>query len=439
MGEPAAPRPTVAIVAWGDAFDLDFLDGLGLDIDQFAREMTGGWMFGYVDALARAGVRTVIVLHAARVRVPRTLTHAGTGATIHVLPTPAAYLRLRRYFADMYSWRRTGRASLAFRALLPLSGSVFLLTAYLATARRELEVVLAREGCDAILCQEYEDARFDLCVRLGARLGIPVFGTYQGGNFQRIPLERPIRRRSIRRAAGLVIASAAERHRVAERYGVAPARIATVLNPLDVALWHRVDGTAARQALGIPAGATVIAWHGRVDIHVKGLDVLLDAWARVHAAARDTWLLLIGSGADAAALRGRVEQLPGITWVNEYVLDRPRMRSMLSAADIYALSSRHEGFAVAPLEAMACGLPIVATDVPGIRDVLADGEASGGIVVPIGDADALAAGLRRLIDDPALRRTLAVRARQRAEEAFSPDAVGAALRHVLIDTPARSG
>ena len=69
-------------------------------------------------------------------------------------------------------------------------------------------------------------------------------------------------------------------------------------------------------------------------------------------------------------------------FVEEWVLDRARIRTFLSAADVYAFPSRHEGFAVAPLEAMACGLPIVAADAPGVPDLLACGEACGGIMVP---------------------------------------------------------
>jgi glycosyltransferase involved in cell wall biosynthesis len=58
------------------------------------------------------------------------------------------------------------------------------------------------------------------------------------------------------------------------------------------------------------------------------------------------------------------------------------MRQYLSVADVYVFPSRHEGFPVAPLEAMACGLPIVAAYAPGICDILSEGEESGGLVVP---------------------------------------------------------
>ncbi|MBV9773873.1 MAG: glycosyltransferase, partial [Gemmatimonadetes bacterium] len=114
------------------------------------------------------------------------------------------------------------------------------------------------------------------------------------------------------------------------------------------------------------------------------------------------------------------------------VRDRARLRGCLAAADAWTLPSRREGFAVAPLEAMACGLPVVAADVAGVGDVLEDGEASGGVVVPRENPAALAVALGRLLDDPARARAMGARARERVERAFSPRAVGARLRRVLL-------
>lgn len=105
---------------------------------------------------------------------------------------------------------------------------------------------------------------------------------------------------------------------------------------------------------------------------------------------------------------------------------------MLAAADIYAFPSRHEGFPVAPLEAMACGLPVVAADVSGIRDVIGAETGSGGILVPVADVGALAAGLRNLVVDPEIRRLKGLAARAQAES-YGTAAIGAALRRLFVD------
>ncbi|MCG6133198.1 MAG: glycosyltransferase family 4 protein [Nostoc sp. LLA-1] len=125
-------------------------------------------------------------------------------------------------------------------------------------------------------------------------------------------------------------------------------------------------------------------------------------------------------------------QLSGVMWINEYVRDRTAIQRYLSAADVYTLPSRHEGFPVAPIEAMACSLPVVATDAPGVPDILADGEASGGLVVPRGDIVALSLALGRILDNPIWGRELGTRARCRALEYFSLEGIGQQLRNFLF-------
>ena len=418
-------RPTVALLPWGDLLE-DFLDGIGLSLEQFRDEMSGGWLFGYVEALERAGIGTVIVSVSAQVDEPEQWRHGPTGAPLVVLPASRMHVRARGLLANPHAWRR--QEAVGDR---PVLGSVaHELAPYLATPLRLLASQLRRHGCGAILCQEYEYPRFDACVLLGRLMRLPVFATFQGGAFQRVASERPVRPLAIRAASGLVIGSSEEADRVRERYGVADAKIARVFNPLDAGLWRAGDRSAARAQLGLPADAAVVAWHGRVDLHRKGLDVLVEAWRRLSGDGRR--LLLVGTGAHAEELRTLLAPVDGVEWIDEYVLDRERMRRYLSAADVYVLPSRHEGFPVAPIEAMACGLPVVAADAPGVRDIFAGGEASGGLVVPRGDAQALAAALEGLLTDESRRLELGRRARQRVEEAFSLDAVGGQLREFFV-------
>jgi starch synthase len=208
-----------------------------------------------------------------------------------------------------------------------------------------------------------------------------------------------------------------------------------VFNPIDLSMWQGGSREEARARLGIPPGARVVVWHGRIDYRRKGLDVLLDAWELVlrDRVGRDLRLLIIGAGNDSDDLRRRLSTggVPATTWVDEYINDRSRIRDLLKSADIYAFPSRHEGFPVAPIEAMACGLPLVAADAPGIPDILEGGEAAGGLVVGRGDVPAFASALGLLIDNPRRCEELGRRARRRAESLFSLPAVGAQLRQFL--------
>ena len=150
-------------------------------------------------------------------------------------------------------------------------------------------------------------------------------------------------------------------------------------------------------------------------------------------------LLLVGTGRNTADLRRRTSGNPNILWIDRYVLDRDELWRYLSTADIYCLPSRSEGFAVAPMEAMSCGLPVVAADVSGVQDLLAGGEEGGGVIVPPEDPFALAAALHRLMDDDELARELGRRARRRAEQEFSLAIVGDRLRRFLFPTEDNGG
>lgn len=432
-----AHPPAVALLPWGNVIE-DFLDTLGVSLEAFSQEFTGSWMFGYVDALQRAGVRTVLICVSARVTRPSRVVHRPTGAPVWILPVPRCYRALRRRMVNPYGlstsqvfggaaagWRR------ALRPLLAVSRNVAL---YSTTPLRLVARTLRHERCAAMLCQEYEFPRFDVCVLLGRVMRVPVFATFQGGNYQRSSIERYIRRLAVRGCTGLIIGTERERRRLRDCYGVPAHKLARIFNPIDLEFWNALDRTRARRVLGIPLDAEVVVWHGRVSIQQKGLDVLLRAWQHVRRprAGRDLRMVLVGSGKDAARLRALIAPTAGVTWVDQFLHDRQTIRLHLSAADIYAFPSRHEGFPVSPLEAMACGLPVVAADALGMADILEGGEASGGIVVPSEDAEAFAAALGRLLDDREWSRELGRRARRRVEAHFSLETVGRELRRFLF-------
>jgi starch synthase len=118
---------------------------------------------------------------------------------------------------------------------------------------------------------------------------------------------------------------------------------------------------------------------------------------------------------------------PPVQWLSDYTTDRAFLRAWLSAADLYVMASRVEGMPVAPLEAMACGLPVVATDAQGLPDIFIDREQSGGLIVARDDASSLAAGIEKLRCEPKFRPRLGRAARARVEANFSIQAIAKQL------------
>jgi glycosyltransferase involved in cell wall biosynthesis len=408
---------TIALIPAGDRFE-DFFDKVGVSLDTFRDQLTGGWLFNYIKSLGLSGVRTVLIYTSARVDRAVQFTHRDTGATVWVLPSPRLHLMTRN----------------AQRRFFPDSAVLTALPSYFAVPLTALARVLRHERCDAVLCQEYEHPRFDSCVWLGRLLHIPVFATHQGGQEARSGLERLVRQSSIRLCAGLIIPSQHEISRVRIAYNVPPRKIAAIRNPVEPLPCELAGRHEVRARLGIGDQTRVVAWHGRVQIRTKGLDVLLAAWDRIcleqpHA---DILLLLVGTGRDSGVLRDRLQSSARCTWVDRYVLDRRELWSYLLAADVYTITSRREGFAVAVLEAMACGLPVVASDSPGVIDVVPGGEADGAIIVPREDPVSLAAALVRMINDPDLTKRFGALAQRRIEEECSLDVVGGRLRQFLF-------
>lgn len=427
-------RPRVAILPWGDVID-DYLEPIALSLDDLVERLDGGWLFGYIEALRRADVESVIICWTAHVEHPSRRIHLPSGTPLWLLPQPGIHRRLRARVDDPYSWsaaeavgRRRGSSAVAARVarqLLP----------HTATNPMTLARVLQQEGIRSILCQEYEEGRFDVCALLARTRGLRVSATFQGGNHTRTRVERLVRARSVRLATALIIGDDREIQRVTTAHGITPDRIVALPNPFDPRSLPPVARAVARHRLGVDAGCRLVVWHGRVDVHPKGIDILLDAWEQIlQRSAGGVRLSLLGTGSGASWLRSEIDRrgLHSISWRDEYVLDREVISQHLAAGDVYVLPSRQEGFPVAPVEAMAAGLPVVAADAPGVRGVVGVGPEAGGLVVPRGDASALAHAVLALLDDPERRASLAIAARRRVDSHFSLNAVGGALRTTLV-------
>ncbi|WP_133708613.1 glycosyltransferase family 4 protein [Rhizobium sp. BK313] len=395
----------IALFPWGDVIE-EFLDPIGLELEDFVERMTGGWLFGYAAALSSAGHKPIIVCASERVTRIERYEHSGTGTPIWVAPGK----RPRQgHSPTAYSLRRGVATPLA--------------------AFRE---ILTRSRCDVLLAQEYEYIRFDALAWLARRLDVPLYATFQGGDRTLSWIEAVARQLSLRACRGLIVASSAERDRLSKAYPRIALDIANIPNPLDTGEWQAMDRLEARTSLGLPRDCFIVLNHGRIDIRRKGLDVLLKAWAH-FADDSSSQLVIIGSGQDSEAFAKLLREsgLSNVQWLSSYTTDRPLIRRWLSAADAYVTASRIEGMPVAPLEAMACGLPVIATDAQGLPDIMADGEASGGLMVGQERPEEIAQALARLKDDSALRARLGAAGRNRVTEKFSIEAVGASLDNFL--------
>ncbi|MFI6287223.1 glycosyltransferase family 4 protein [Streptomyces sp. NPDC051018] len=199
----------------------------------------------------------------------------------------------------------------------------------------------------------------------------------------------------------------------------------------DAAVWRERMPLPRTRVLAIPnsvpeprvapsdgTGTTVVA-AGRLA-SVKQYDVLVDAFAQV-AAERPEWVLRIYGGGDQRA--GLREKILTMGLYNRVHLMGPHspIEPEWAKGAIAVSTSRHESFGMTLVEAMRCGLPVISTDCDyGPREIIEDGV--DGVLVPVGDREAIAGALLRLIDDEELRRRLGGTARENARR-FDPSVI----------------
>jgi glycosyltransferase involved in cell wall biosynthesis len=228
-------------------------------------------------------------------------------------------------------------------------------------------------------------------------------------------LAQALEARSARRARALIALSAATRNEFAARYGLAPERIAVVPESLDSAAWGRRDVAELRYELGLGNAPTLV--HISHSTPRKGLEYLAEALRLLPAEVR-----LVKVGRWERGYREAVRRRAGEAWARVvevgYVPDAEVPR-YLSLGDLFVLPSLLEGFGIPLIEAMACGVPVVASNISSIPEVVGD----AGLLVPPRDPQALAAAIRRLLDNPTMRHDLAQRGLQRVRERFERSAV----------------
>lgn len=228
-----------------------------------------------------------------------------------------------------------------------------------------------------------------------------------------------------------------ERAELVWNFGAKDCQVCTLPPGIDLERFQPSNSTVARERFGLP-DAPLIMFVGRID-PIKDVDTLLEAMAAlVHefegpVAPR---LMIVGGELDATgcpvdelATAATISESLGIADNIIYLGSRPQaeLPALYSAATVVAVSSRYESFGLVAVEAMACGTPVVATRVGGMRFTVEEGVS--GLLVPPADPPAMAAALMQVISDRDLRARMQVGARQAAVR-FSWHSVGAAMQRM---------
>jgi glycosyltransferase involved in cell wall biosynthesis len=281
-----------------------------------------------------------------------------------------------------------------------------------------LRRLFRRERIDLVHAHQYTPFFYAAASRLpGARP--PVLFTEHGRHFPDYPRrKRMLANRLLLRGRDRVVGvGRAVARALVDNEGFPPPRVEVLFNGIDLGRYENgaPGRQRARQELGAGDSDLIIIQVARLD-YLKDHATSVRTLARLAPSCPEARLVLVGEGPEGEKVRQSVDQLRLGDRVRFLGLraDVPRL---LRAADVFLLTSLSEGVPLAVIEAMAAGLPVVATGVGGVGEVVEEGVT--GFLAPSGADDALAQAVVRLAQSPRLRSEMGERGRQRARTLFS--------------------
>ncbi len=226
-------------------------------------------------------------------------------------------------------------------------------------------------------------------------------------------------RRVLSRADRIVAATLAELAQLQWLYKADMRKITVIPPGVDTGHFYPIPADEAKQAIGIPAENRVVLFVGRIE-PLKGVDTLIRAMSCLRVCEKDkpADLVIIGGEPEAAPEAMSVEMTRLQQMCKDLYLDhmvvflgkrgQDTLPYYYSAAEVLVMPSHYESFGMVALEAMACGIPVIASQVGGLAFLVQDGIT--GFHVPDGDSEALCGKLNLLLGDPALRQQIGHRA-----------------------------
>ncbi len=301
-----------------------------------------------------------------------------------------------------------------FNPLIPkIEGALFLANVFwgLLTGPRGQVIHLNqmyREILPALLVKRLRGTPIVICVSCGGAYG-------DIARLKVVPFGRWMLRLS-RRADAVISLSDQITEELIEA-GFVAERIAKIPNAVDTSRYlpsTHEERQHLRDELHLPQGGPLVIFTGRLHFQ-KAIDRLIRAWKEVAAAHPTANLLILGEGPEEARLRQLTSDLELFNSIH-FLGHIEGVLPYLRASDVFVLASLFEGVSLSMLEAMACGMPVVTTNIGGTREVIRDNV--DGLLIGPDDVPGLAARLSQALTNPALRQQVGAQARRRVEELY---------------------
>jgi sugar transferase (PEP-CTERM/EpsH1 system associated) len=281
-----------------------------------------------------------------------------------------------------------------------------------------LAKLLRRENVDLVQAHQYTPFFYAMAARLLYRRP-PLMFTEHGRHFPDYPRRKRmiVNRLLLERRDRVVAVGRAVQQAVVNNEGIPAQRVAVIYNGIDLSPYRNgvPDRDAVRRELGLGDWDLVLVQVARLD-YLKDHPTAVRMMGQVVRQRPDARLLLVGEGPERGKIEDEIRQR-GLEANVRLLGQRGDVARILRAADLFLLTSISEGIPLTVIEAMAAGLPVVATNVGGMTEVVEDGQTA--LLAPAADDAGLAAAVFRLAEDPELRRQMGQWGRERANEVFS--------------------
>lgn len=250
----------------------------------------------------------------------------------------------------------------------------------------------------------------------------PLVITFHGSDALKEPLRhkvyRSLQKFIISRSDNIIAVSDEIKNVLMSNLNADPNRISIISCGVDTSVFVPLEKMDVRRKLGIAENAKVVLFAGSLS-YSKGVDVMFECAQRMP----DVLFILVGDGLLKTDIKNC--KFPG-------ACPHEEMPKWMNAADIFVLPSRSEGTPVVILEALSCGIPVVASRIGGCPDVIRDGQT--GYLIPVGDVDMLQRKVRDLLNDNVNRNLMGKRGRKDMVEKFDNKKIAQRIKRIYEET-----
>lgn len=408
-------RPRIAFFDYPDVFE-DFYPHYGVTQSAFARSWRNTANHARVKIVQEEiGDVTWYALSIKPVFKEAT-THEYAGCSIKFVRSSWLHRQLwKLFYQKIKSWKWRNRWYHAYATI----------ASYLAIFSWPLIKALKNDKPDVIFSQDYCSGRFDALHFLAWWFNIPLVAVHSGstGKYMGAFLKRV----TIPKTDWIFTSGKKEGRFLEKKYGFDPDRMSITRSPINVSVYKPIAHEEACLAAGLDSNKRYFVFIGRLDDGVKRVSAIIAAFQQVANRFADIDLLIIGSGKDEEKLKQQaMKQVAGRIHFKGWVASDEQKVQLLNSAECLLLASKREGFPTVVGEALACGLPVISSDVGAIADLVID-NITGWLFAPQDDK-ALLKHLIKVAENPQKIKEMRASIRAFAEKHISVAALTGSLK-----------